>query len=87
MIIAGACWIGFALLIGLFLFQYLSGGAGLQVFGFFFSVSPATVMMGLVHFVGFVAAAFLCFVIGVGLCIHGLVPAPKSEKKMAPKPR
>jgi len=81
MVIAGVCWLAFALLLCFFLFQYLVGGAGLQVFGFFFPVSSTTVLVGLVHFTGFVAAAGLCFVIGVGLCAHGIVPAPESEKK------
>jgi hypothetical protein len=87
MVVAGLCWIAFALVIGLFLFTYLVGGAGLQVFGFLFGMSSTTVVIGLVHFVGFVAAACLCFVIGVGLCAHGLVPAPEPEKRTAPQPR
>ena len=87
MIAAGSCWIVFALVLGLFVFRYLSGGAGLQVFGFFFSVSSATVLMALVHLVGFIAAACLCFAIGVGLCVHGLVPAPEPENRIARGPR
>jgi hypothetical protein len=83
MVIAGLCWLAVALLIGLFLFQYLVGGAGLQVFGFLFGVSPTTVLIGLVHFVGFSAVACLCFVIGAGLCVHGLARAPEPEKKVA----
>ena len=79
--VAGLCWIAFAMLICLFLYGYLVGGAGLQVFGFFLPVSSTTVLVGLVHFVGFSAAAFLSFVIGVGLCAHGIVPAPEPGKK------
>ena len=82
MVMAGLCWIAFALLICIFLFQYLSGGAGLQVFGFFFPVSSGTVLIGLVHFVGLVAAAVLCFTIGVGFCAYGIVAAPGPEKKL-----
>jgi len=59
----------------------------LEVFGFFFPVSSITVFIGLVHFSGLVAAAVLCFVIGVGLCAHGLVPAPEPEKKTVSQPR
>jgi hypothetical protein len=81
LVFAGLCWIAFALLICIFLYGYLVGGAGLQVFGFMFPVSSGTVLLGLVHFVGFSAAAFLSFVIGVGLCAYGVVPAPKPEKK------
>jgi hypothetical protein len=81
MVVVGLCWLAFAMLIGCLLFQYLGGGAGLQVFGFFFGVSSTTVLVGLVHFVGFAAAACFCFVIGVGLCAHGLVPPPEPKKK------
>ena len=82
MIMAGLCWIGFALFICFFLFQYLSGGAGLQVFGFFFPVSSGTVLIGMVHFIGFVAAACLCFTIGVGLCAYGMVAGSGAEEKL-----
>jgi hypothetical protein len=87
LVIAGLCWIAFVVLICLFLYGYLTGGAGLQVFGFFFPVSSTTILVGLVHFVGFAAAACLSFVIGVGLCAHGIVPAPEPEKKTMTQPR
>lgn len=87
MVFAGLCWITFAVAICLFLYGYLLGGAGLQVFGFFFPVSSTTVLVGLVHFVGFITAAFLSFVIGVGLFAHGVVPAPEPEKKTVAQPR
>ena len=64
MVVAGVCWLAFALVIGMFLFQYVADGAGL--FGFF-GVSSTTVLIGLVHFVGFVAAASLCVVIAVSM--------------------
>jgi hypothetical protein len=86
-VVAGLCWIAFAALICLFLYGYLVGGAGLQMFGFFLPVSSTTLLAGLVHFVGFSAAAFLSFVIGVGLCAYGVVPAPESEKKAVTQPR
>ena len=82
LVMAGLCWIVVAVALCIFLYEYLTGGAGLQVFGFFFAVSPMTVLVGLVHFVGFAAGAALCFVIGVGLCAYGVVPAPESERKM-----
>ena len=71
-VVAGLCWIAFAAFICLFLYAYLTGGAGLQVFGFFFPASSATILVGLVHFVGFSAEAFLCFTIGVVLLAHGV---------------
>jgi len=86
LVVVGLGWIAMAVFIGLFLFEYLVGGAGLQVFGFFFSVSSTTVLIGLVHFVGFAVAAFLSFIIGAGLCAHGLVPAPQPEKRAMLQP-
>jgi hypothetical protein len=82
MVIAGFCWLAAALFMCFFLFQYLGSGAGLQVFDFFFPMSSPTVLIGLIHFLGFSAAAALCFVIGVGLCAHGFVPAPEIKKKV-----
>ena len=79
MIVAGFCWLGFALGLGWFLFQYLGGGAGLQVFGFQIGPSPGTVVIGVIHFLGFVAGAVLCFVIGVGLCAQGMSRAAAGE--------
>jgi len=86
MVVAGLCWFGIAWAFGFFLFQYLAGGAGLQVFGFF-GVSSTTVLIGLAHVIGFAAAAFLCCVIGTGFCAHGLVPAPRPEQKAAKRPK
>ena len=54
---------------------------GLAVIGFF-GLSSVTILIGLVHVVGFVAAAYLCFVIGVGLRVHGLVLAPGPQGKL-----
>lgn len=72
MLIAGLCWFIAALGFAVLLFQYLVQGAGLQIFGFF--LGSTTVLIGLVHVVGFATAAFLCFAIGVGFCVHVLVP-------------
>jgi hypothetical protein len=77
--VGGICWIVAALVIGSFVWQYIGQGAGLPVFAFV--VSSGTVLVGLVHVVGFVTAAILCFMIGVGLCAHGLVPPPPPQKK------
>lgn len=82
LVVAGLGWIALALAIGLFLFQYVAGGAGIQRFGFF-GVSPSTVVLGLAQLAGFVAAGGLSFVIGVGMCVHGLVPAPPPESQRA----
>ena len=80
LVIAGFCWIAFAAFFCLFLYSYLAGGAGLQVFGFLFPVSSASILVGLAHFVGFSAAACLCFTIGVGLLAYGVTPPQKECK-------
>ncbi len=77
LILGGLTWIVSAVALGVFLYQYMVQGAGLQVIGL--GVSSTSVLVGLAHFVGIVAAAGLCFVIGVGLCVHGLVPLPVRE--------
>jgi hypothetical protein len=87
MVATGICSFAVSLGFGFLVFQYLAGGAGLQVFGFFFGVSSTTVLVGLAHVVGFSAAAFLCFAIGAGFCAHCLVPLPKPEPKVPPQPK
>jgi hypothetical protein len=77
--LAGTCWILAALVLGAFVLQYIAQGADLPVLAFV--VSSGTVLVGLVHVVGFVSAAIVCFMIGVGLCAHGLVPPPPAQKK------
>src|SRR5262245_4707896 len=81
MVVAGLCWLVVAFLICVFLFKYLASGGGLQVFGSLSGMSSPTVSVGLVHFVGFMAAACLCFIIGVGLCAHGLCPGNDVNKQ------
>ena len=72
MILAGLCFIAFGLLAFLFIYAYVIGGAGLQIFGFFLPVSPITIAIGVVHFIGFSAAGCLCFLIGMGLIAYGV---------------
>jgi len=76
LVAAGACWFLFAAVIGLALVQYFAGGAGMQVFGF---ISSLTVALGLGQVIGLAMAAFVCFVIGMLLCLHGLIPARTSS--------
>jgi uncharacterized membrane protein YqhA len=76
-IICGLCWFVFGLGFGLFLLQYMAHGAGLQDVGsvlpsFGTAVSPGSVLIGLVHVVGLYMISALCFVIGIGLCSHGI---------------
>jgi hypothetical protein len=79
-VIAGLCWITFAAIICLFFYAYLGGGAGLQAFGFLFPPSSGTVLIGLIHFVGFSVAALACFTIGVGLLAYGVTPPERPKQ-------
>ena len=76
-IVAGACWFLFALGFGIVLLQYIGEGAGLQFFGWMFS--SGSVLVGLVHVVGFVIAACLCFVIGAALLARGFARAGEEK--------
>jgi|GEM_PF-2001653 len=78
LLIGGVLWLGFALGFGVFLVEYIGGGAGLQFFGG--PVSSGSVLLGLVHLVGFGTAIFLCFAIGVGLCARGIVEKDRKEQ-------
>ncbi len=70
-LLGGLLWLGFALGFAAFLVGYIGGGAGLQFFGG--PVSSGSVLLGLVHVVGFGTAILLCFAIGVWLCARGVV--------------
>ena len=71
LIILGACWLLASLAFLVFLMEYVAEGAGLQFFGW--ALWSGTVLIGLVHVVGLLLGCGFCFVIGVGLCAHGLV--------------
>src|SRR5438105_2563106 len=72
LVLGGLCWFLFAAGFGWFLVQYVSQGAGWQFGGV--GISPGGILIGLVHVVGLSMAVLLCLVVGVGLCVHGLVP-------------
>jgi hypothetical protein len=76
--IGGVFWFLFAAGFAVFLFEYITQGAGLQFLGL--TVSPGSVALGMVHVIGFLVAIVLCFSIGAGLCAHGIV-REKDEKK------
>jgi hypothetical protein len=78
-LIAGLCWLAAALFFAILGWSYVAGGAGLQFFGL--SFSSGTVLLGLIHLLGFGFGAFLCFAIGVGLCAHGFIPLPQTEPR------
>jgi len=83
-LVAGLCWFAAALFFAVFAWSYVSGGAGLQFFGL--SFSSGTVLLGLIHLLGFGFLAFFCFILGTGLCAHGLVPPPQTEKRWRIQP-
>ena len=74
----GVLWLCFALGFGAFLVRYIGDGAGLQFFGG--PVSSGSVLLGLVHLIGFGTAILLCFAIGVGLCARGTVCEKSNEE-------
>lgn len=80
-LLGGISWIAAAFVFVLFLLQYVAQGAGFQFFAL--AVSSGSVLIGLLHAVGFVSAAVLCFVVGVGICAHGVVPPPATRKQVA----
>ena len=77
-LVGGMLWLGFALGFAAFLLRYITGGAGSQFFGG--PVSSGSVLLGLVHVVGFGTAILLCFTIGVGLCAHGMVDGKNRDE-------
>ena len=83
-LVAGLCWFAAALFFAIFAWSYVTDGAGLQFFGL--SLSSGSVLLGLIHLLGFGFGAFLCFAIGVGLCAHGFVPPPQTEARRRIQP-
>ena len=85
-IFCGLTWFLFGLFAGIFSLRYLAGVvdsqdsvALLQLFG---PISSGSVLVGLVHVVGFFALTVFCLLIGVGLFLNGLVPAESDEHKL-----
>jgi hypothetical protein len=69
------CAVGFALL----LLSYVTGGSGLQMIGLprellGDTISSGSIVVGLVHVMGFAIASFLCFAVGAAFCAHAIVP-------------
>jgi len=69
-LLGGCCWLGAGLICLVVLWTYASGGAGLQVIPLF---SSGSILIGLVHVVGFTSGAIICFAFGIGLCASALV--------------
>lgn len=80
----GLCWFGAALFLAICAWYYFTDAAGLQLFPL--SISSGSVLVGLIHLLGFGFGAFTCFAIGVGLCAHGLVPPSRTAQACATHP-
>ena|SRR5947209_16026826 len=83
-VVGGLWWFTAAFVLTVFAWSYFAYGAGLPFFTP--SVSSGSVLLGLIHLLGFAAGAFLCFAIGTGLCAHGLVPPPQTEAQRGIRP-
>lgn len=68
----GLCFFAAMMFFGFLALSYVSGGAGIEFAGL--SVTPGGVLIGTIPFAGFCIIAGLCFLIGVTLCAHGVVP-------------
>jgi hypothetical protein len=86
MLIAGLCWLAAALVIVVFLYHYLTEGAGLQVLGFL-SIGSASILFGLAQVIGFAAAAAICSVCEMMLCALGLAPIPREQTQAGTEPK
>ena len=88
-IFGGLTWFLFGLFVGIFSRRYLAGGAGSQdsiaILQIFSPVSSGGILLSLVHGVGFFSLTVLCLLIGVGLFLHGLIPAERDEHKLEPQ--
>jgi hypothetical protein len=90
-IFCGLTWFLFGLFVGIFSLRYLVGGAGSQdsvtILQIFSPISSGSILVGLVHFVGFFTLTVVCLLIGVGLFLHGLFPAERDEHELEPQTR
>ena len=78
----GLCWLAFGLFVGLFVFQYLAHGAGLQESGFYFLVfsplfSSGSVVLGMMHLIGLSILSLLLSAIGFCLCLRAFDSPPE----------
>ena len=88
-IFCGLAWFLFGLFVGIFSLRNLAGGAGFQdsvaILQIFSPVSSVSILVGLVHVVGFFTLTVFCLLIGVGLFLHGLISAERDGHKFEPQ--
>ncbi|HXE42127.1 MAG TPA: hypothetical protein VN516_03795 [Candidatus Baltobacteraceae bacterium] len=72
-LVGGILWILFGGGFATVLWQFLTHGAGLQLFGDFIpAISSGSVLFGLVYFIGLSAASLICFALGINLFTRGI---------------
>jgi hypothetical protein len=85
-IFCGLTWFLFGLFVGIFSLGYLVCDTGsrdsVEILQIFSPISSGSILVGLVHVVGFFTLAVFCLLIGAGLFLHGLVPAEPNEHKL-----
>jgi len=75
-VICGLCWIGFGIAAGAFAYRCLLVGGDSQssILQILAPASAGSVLVGLIHTVGFCALYVLCFVVGISLCSYSFEP-------------
>jgi hypothetical protein len=84
-IFCGLTWFLFGLFVGIFSLGYLvcdtDSQDSVEILQIFSPISSGSILVGLGHVVEFFTLAVFCLLIGVGLFLHGLVPAEPDEHK------
>jgi hypothetical protein len=85
-LLCGLCWFAFGLVTGAFAWRNLADDTGIQRSGFriLAPVSSGSVMIGLVHVMGFFLLAVSCIVIGLGLWVYSFESNPADGQKLEP---
>src|ERR1019366_2880960 len=88
-IFCGLTWFLFGLFVGVFSLWYLLGGADSQdsvaLLQLLSPITSGSVFVGLVHLVEFFMLTVLCLFFGVGLFLHGLIPAERDDHTFEPQ--
>lgn len=74
--ICGFCWIVFGIVAGVLAYRSLFFGSDSQtsILLAFAPVSSESVLLGLIHVVGFCALSVCCLAVGIGLCSYWFEP-------------
>lgn len=74
--LSGLTWLLMSIFFGAVLIRFMQTGAGVQWFAFIFS--SASVLLGVIHFVGLVLAMFASLAFGIGFLTSALHPKERS---------